>query len=586
MNRLLDALTPERWSGVNRALLAKAITELSYEEIISPDVTESGELTWRLTDGTFMARARRRIPGWWRVDPDSLRWSGDDFPDATSVLTQVLIDAGSDGTTVAQFIAELSSTLLSDARLTMSPHAAAEVVDMEPVAAEAELHGHPWIVANKGRVGFSVPDLSSYAPEMHRDVRLHWLGVDPNLADVSGLPHHTVVREQVGAADFSRLRSVAASGGLDPDTCVFLPVHPWQWANRVLPLHAGDIAHGRLVHLGEGPARYRPQLSLRTMTDIDRPDRRYLKLPVSVLNTSVYRGLPRDRAVTAPALTGWLQRVASDDSFLGETGLVLLGEVASVSVAHRTYESVPDVPYQHTEMLGAIWREPVAPQLRAGERALPLAALLHTDASGRSVVEELVQRSGLEPAAWCASLHQAVLPPLLHMLYRYGVVFSPHGQNCMIVHATGRPTRLVVKDFVDDLAISAQPLPEHAGLPDDVRTVLGDVTIPPATLVKYIHNGLLICVYRYLADIVDHRLGVPEGQFWALARTVVADYQRRFAAELSQRFTLFDLQAPTFPKLCLNRLRLFERGYRDDPDRPVIAAVGTVTNPLCPDRTR
>ena len=52
--------------------------------------------------------------------------------------------------------------------------------------------------------------------------------------------------------------------------------------------------------------------------------------------------------------------------FLRETGLILLGEVASVSVAHRAFERSTDVPYQHTELLGAIWRESVEGYLRAG----------------------------------------------------------------------------------------------------------------------------------------------------------------------------------------------------------------------------
>ena len=41
-----------------------------------------------------------------------------------------------------------------------------------------------------------------------------------------------------------------------------------------------------------------------------------------------------------------------------------------------------------------------------------------------------------------------------------------------------------------------------------------------------------------------------------------------------------DLDAPAFVKLCLNRVRLFERGYRDDPERPVASASGWIDNPL------
>lgn len=587
----LAALTPATWERVNCELLAKAITELLYEEVLDPRIVDAGRLRWELPGGVLTGSARRRALGWWRVEPDSLAWApidGDgprEPPDAAGLLATVLAERGVAAATVASFVSELSSTLLSDAALHTGGVAAAELVEREPVAVESELRGHPWVIANKGRVGFGIDDVLDFAPESGPEVRLLWLAADPRIADavsVTGLDHHTVVREQVGDEFYGVLRERAGRAGLDPDTCVYLPVHPWQWRNRIVPLHAAELARGGLALLGEGPARYRPQLAIRTLTDADHPKRRYLKLPVSVLNTSVYRGLPRERALAAPALTDWLSGVVATDQYLAETGLILLGEVAAVSVGHRTYEALAGVPYQHTELLGAIWRDPVQPYLRDGERAVSLAALLHVDTSGGSFVRALVSRSGLSPAEWLDRLHGAVLPPLFHVLYRYGAMFSPHGQNCMIVHRDGVPIRLVVKDFVDDLAICADPLPEHEGLPPDVRAALSDVTLAPGTLIKYLQNGLLIGVYRYLAEVMEDDLGLAEPDFWAAARDTLARYQARHADELAERFAMFDLQTPTFPKLCLNRLRLFERGYADDAERPVISAVGTVANPLAP----
>ncbi|AYY14611.1 IucA/IucC family siderophore biosynthesis protein [Actinobacteria bacterium YIM 96077] len=591
----LDSTT---WTRANRELVAKALTELMYEEVITPDIDDAGQLAVELPGGTLTGRATYRTLGWWRVWPGSLAWTPSgtgsdattgagrtpqDVPDAADLVARILARHGVGASTVAGVVAELAATLMSDAWQLARGQAAAKLLDLPPVFVESELRGHPWIIANKGRIGFGADDVLSYGPEAGTDVTLLWLAADPQIADVrnaAGLDHQGVVREQVGEHEFARMRERAAQAGLDPDTCVYLPVHPWQWSHRILALHAGELARRSLVPLGESGARYRPQLAIRTLTDVEHPERRYLKLPLSVLNTSVYRGLPRERALAAPALTEWLAQVVATDGFLQETGIVLLGEVASVSVAHPTYEAVPDVPYQHTEMLGAIWREPVDPYVRAGEQAVSLAALLHVDPEGKPFVQELIRRSGLQANEWASRLHGIVLPPLLHMLYQYGVMFSPHGQNCMLVHRDGVPVRLVVKDFVDDLAICSERLPEHDGIDAHVHDALEDVTIEAKTLVKYLQNGLLICVYRYLAEIMDDALGLPEGNFWASARAELAAYQQRFGAELSDRFALFDLETPTFPKLCLNRLRLFERGYADDPERPVIAAAGEVWNPL------
>jgi siderophore synthetase component len=593
----LDALRLQPWTRANRELLAKALTEFMYEDIIHPHVTDDGKLTYELPGGTVTARATQRSMGWWRVDPASLSWSprttasrghngpDDDLPDTAYVLAQILTAHGVEPATTAGMVAELMSTLLSDTWQVARGRPSAELTGLEPVLVEGELRGHPWIVASKGRIGFDAADFLSYAPEAGSDLRLLWLAADPSIASTRCVPHlehHQVVQEQVGAAEFERMRALAQLAGLDPETCVYVPVHPWQWSNRILPLHAGELARGTLIPLGEGLARYRPQLAIRTLSDLDHPERRYLKLPVSVLNTSVYRGLPRERTLAAPALTAWLTGLARTDPFLQETGVVFLGEVASVSIAHPAYEAIPGVPYQHTEMLGAIWRESVQPHLRAGEQAISLAALLHVDPDGDSFTGSLIKQSGLAVDEWFQHLHHAVLPPLLHMLYRYGTMFSPHGQNCMIVHRDGVPTRLVVKDFVDDVAICSEPLPELIDMDPQVRAALSDVTLEPKTLIKYLQNGLLVCVYRYLAEIGADSLGLSEASFWSLARRELEGYQRRFAGELSDRFALFDLETPTFPKLCLNRLRLFERGYADDAERPVIAAVGAVDNPLAP----
>jgi len=585
------------WDQANRELLAKAITELMYEEIIAPEIGGDGALRWALPSGTLTGTACHRELGWWRVDTASLRFDhasthGRDrqdastvsplaaVPDAATVLSEGLAAAGCGGATLAPYVAELSATLQADCVRLDGARPVAELLDESPVLVEAELGAHPWIIANKGRVGFSASDARQYAPEARQDVRLHWLAAGPGVAEIRGLDHHRVVREQVGDDEYARLRGRAVAAGLDPDRCAFLPVHPWQWTNRVEPLHAGELARGELAWLGEGVARYRPQLSVRTMTDLDHPGRRYIKLPLSVLNTSVYRGLPRERTIAAPALSGWLRSVVDGDPFLAETGLVLLGEVASVSIPHRTFEAMAGVPYQYTELLGAIWRESVDGYLRPGEQAVSLAALLHIDTDGASFAGALIERSGLRPDAWFAVLHEAVLPPLLHFLYRYGAMFSPTGQNCMLIHRYGVPQRLVVKDFVDDVALCSERLPEHDGLDPVAVAALADVTISAKTLVKYLHNGLIIGVYRYLAEIADDLLGLPEEAFWAGTRAVLRRYQARFAGELAARFTQFDLETLTIPKLCLNRLRLLERGYGDDPDRPVISAHGEVRNPL------
>ncbi|MFD6530782.1 IucA/IucC family protein [Streptomyces sp. NPDC060184] len=595
------------WDRVTAQLLAKMLGEFAYEEILTPlpqqpPVTTDGTgepYALLLDDGATLAfRARRGVYGSWRVDPASVRETprpddgggdadnppqGRPFRDPLLFLTRARGLLGLDGATLGHLVRELTSTLASDAHLAHTALGAADLADLGYAELEGHQTGHPWLVANKGRLGFSAGDAARFTPEARAATTLPWIAVSTRIAGyrgVSGLdtPDQLYAREldpSVRDAFEARL----AGRGLDPRAYVYLPVHPWQWDEWIVPLYAPAIAADDIVPLHDDGDLRLPQQSIRTFANVGCPERFTVKLPLSILNTLVWRGLPTERTLAAPAVTGWVQGLCDADPFLRDTcAVILLGEVASVTVEHPLYDRLPEVPYQFKEILGAIWREPLPPRLAAGERARTLASLLHTDPDGRAFTAELVERSGLAPRDWLVRLFAALLPPLLHFLYRYGTVFSPHGENAIVVFdERDVPVRLAIKDFVDDVNVSAHPLPEHATMPADVRAVL--LTEEPSFLTQFIHSGLFVGVFRYLSPLCEEQLGVPEGEFWSLVRAEVLRHHARFP-ELKDRFEMFDMLTPEIERLCLNRNRLLVDGYRDRPDRPHAAVHGVVPNPL------
>ncbi|MEU2858829.1 IucA/IucC family siderophore biosynthesis protein [Streptomyces mirabilis] len=538
--------------------------------------------------GSLSFRARRASYDSWRVDPASLTLTEEGaepcpFTDPLGFLTRARGTLEIDGATLGHVVRELSTTLAADARLHRDARTVAELADLGYAELEGHQTGHPWIVLNKGRLGFSATDAADWAPEARRATPIPWIAVHTTLATYRGVPSlhsaEQLYARELAPATRESFDGVLRARGLIPESYLYLPVHPWQWDDVVLPLFAPSVAAGAIVPLpSDGDLRL-PQQSIRTFLNVSHPDRHTVKLPLSVLNTLVWRGLPTERTLAAPAVTAWMHALRDADPFLRDTcGVILLGEVASVTVNHPVYDALPEVPYQYKELLGAIWREPVSRHLAPGERARTLAALLHTDPDGRAFTAELVARSGLAPNVWLRRLFAALLPPLLHFLYRYGTVFSPHGENAIVVFDDHDvPVRLAVKDFVDDVNVSADPLPEHATMPDDVRNVL--LTEPPAFLTQFIHSGLFVGVFRYLAPLCEEQLGVPEAEFWALVRAEIVRHQARFP-ELKERYEMFDLLTPRIERLCLNRNRLHLDGYRDRPERPHAAVHGTVPNPL------
>ncbi|GAA2147756.1 IucA/IucC family siderophore biosynthesis protein [Kitasatospora kazusensis] len=566
-------LTSEHWQRARRAMLAKTLGEFAYEELITPVADADGYLL-ALPGADYRFTARRGAYGSWRVDPASVRCSADPDADPLRFVQYARHALGLSGDTLGHLLRELTATLLADAHQLATELTAAELACLGHVELEGRQSGHPWIVPNKGRLGLSARDTADWAPEARTPQRLPWLAVHRSLAEYRGDP-------QLYARELDTLEPFRALLGDRADEYLLLPVHPWQWDEIVVPLFAPWIASGDIVPLpSDGDLRL-PQQSIRSFFNLSRPDRCTVKLPLSILNTLVWRGLPTELARAAPAVTAWIHGLRDGDPFLrDECRVILLGEIASVTVEHPLYGELPEVPYQYKELLGAIWREPLGRYLEPGERARTLASLLQTGSDGRALVAELVARSGLPARDWLRRLFAVMMPPLLHFLYRYGTVFSPHGENAIVVFdEQDRPVRLAVKDFVDDVNVSDRELPELAGLPAEAARVLPRK--PPQALNQYLHAGLFIGVYRFLAPLAEEQLGVPEEEFWTLLRERIMAYQRRFP-ELAERFELFDLFTPRIDRLCLNRNRLLLDGYRDRAERPFAAVHGQVDNALHP----
>lgn len=580
------------WRSAARALLAKCIGEFCYEGLLSPEPDPEGAAgRYRLDLGAsvcYRFHALRGDYGSWFVDADSLRRSEHGTVasphDALAFIQDAQAQLNLPGDTAGHLIRELAATLAADTALTRSAISSAQLAELSYAELEGHMAGHPWIVFNKGRFGFSASDALRYAPEARHKVRLPWIAVDTELAEFNSVRNLTSQRLYTSELDANtriRFGAELVRNGFNPARYWWLPVHPWQWDEMIQPLFGPEVAAGLIVPLGYADDEYLPQQSIRTFSNVTREDRYHVKLPLSVLNTMVWRGLPTERTIAAPAVTSWLLDIAAEDPYLrDECRVILLGEVASVAVRHPVLDRMPDVPYQYRELLGAIWRQPLPPHLEPGERARTLASLLHVDPAGKPFVVELVERSGLDGADWLDKLFEAILPPLLHFLYKYGTAFSPHGENAIVVYdAEDVPRRLAVKDFVDDVNISAKDLPELQNLPADVDGIL--LREMPDYLCQFIHSALFVGHFRYLSHLAEQHLDVDRGLFWGLVADRILDYQASFP-QLADRFEIFDLFTAKIDRLCLNRNRLLLDGYRDLAERPHIEAYGTVPNPLAP----
>jgi siderophore synthetase component len=581
----------DTWTKVNKKLIGKMLSEYMYEDMIRPEIlSENGEgieYSLQVTDSKhYHYIAQKRL-----FDSFDVKWTtvyiveNGGRKEADSAI-ELLVDLqgviGMSSETAGHLIKEMNSTLIADAHLLeKETKTSDELIHEDYATLEGYMTGHPWITYNKGRIGFGYDDYLAFAPEQQKEVQLSWIAVHKDLASfqsVEGLDYETLIAGELSEEDRIRFDKIIKQNGSEPSEYYFLPVHEWQWKNTLIQNFPEELAMGRIIPLGEGEDRYLPQQSIRTFVNRTNKDKHHVKLPMSILNTLVYRGLPSERTLIAPKVTEFIKGMAEKDPFLkDECRVILPGENASMNVNHRYYTQLKQAPYQYLEMLGTIWRESIYTYLEDGEQAITLAALLYEDHNNKPYVVSLIEQSGLDSEEWMKQFFKVAMDPLLHYLYQYGTVFSPHGQNTIVVLKDGKPHRLAIKDFVDDVNISDQDFPELQGLSTEFKAVLR--TEPPEGLTQFIFTGLFICHLRYLSNLLMNNQMMEEETFWGLLADSILNYQKRFP-QLQERFKLFDFFKPELTKLCLNRNRMVDYGYSDDDDRPHASEFGKVTNAL------
>ncbi|MFV2101066.1 IucA/IucC family protein [Micromonospora sp. LOL_024] len=268
-------------------------------------------------------------------------------------------------------------------------------VDSYVDSEQSLVYGHPHHPSPKWRSG-DPASWRRYAPELRSTFRLSWLAVPADLVAGDG-PFDELI---------APLDPPAAPAGHRP-----LPVHPWQLS--LVPPN-----DSRLRQLGTAGVPVRPTASVRTLyapaADL------FLKTSLHVRITNCLRKNARYELTGAVALTRFLATVPLP------AGIGLLAEPG--------YRSV-DLPGPD-EAYGTILRTGVREHLRPGETVVLAAALAATPLTVP------------DPFDWWRTYVDLLVPTVLRLWLRHGVVHEAHLQNVLVVlDPGGRPVRLLLRDL-------------------------------------------------------------------------------------------------------------------------------------------
>ncbi|WP_196841710.1 IucA/IucC family protein [Arthrobacter sp. CAN_A1] len=598
-------LTPERWTRANRHLLRKALAEFLHERILSPQRQSIGgngqsdpcgpaAYVLRSDDGSTAYSFTSRVLDLehWSVEDASIRCLRNGNAAALDVLcfiTEFRDTLGIREEMLPVYLEEISSTLAAHCyKQWRGQPAAAELAagvtgGTDPAAdfqaiERSMTEGHPCFVANNGRLGFGISDYRAFAPETGASVRLEWIAVHRSQAVFSssdGLNYAAHLESELGAELLLYFDAELRAQGADPAEYFLMPVHPWQWENKLTVTFAADIARQRIIHLGTGPDHYQAQQSIRTFFNTDFPEKSYVKTALSVLNMGFMRGLSPQYMLATPAINDWLRDLIRSDSALQQHGLTMISEIAAIGYHNSYYEtgSAKGSPYR--KMLSTLWRESPLPLLEDGQQLATMASLLHVDEAGRPLVSAFIERSGLEPTEWLRCYFEAYLVPLVHCLYRYELAFMPHGENVILVLDNGVPVRVVMKDIAEEIVVMGDRL----DLPEEVSRIRVD--IPDGEKALAIFTDVFDCIFRFLASLLVEDGKLSQEEFWGMAARVIHTYQREHP-ELADQFVRHNLFAAHFDLSCLNRLQLRNNQQMLDLADPSggLQLAGRLVNPL------
>ena len=585
-------VTPELWQKATSLLIKKAICEFSHERLITPKIIESNienRLGWNLysvaSDSEhiyYTFKAQLLALNHLNIDEASIQKYVDDQLVALDGLWFIKEFREQLGITKAQmpmYLEEITSTLYGSAyKLIKGNPTAKELATADFQTIEQSMtEGHPGFVANNGRIGFDSGDYRAYAPEAGNSFALLWLAGHKDRTVYAGtedLPYTTLIAQELDETTRANFEQQIAQKGFDPADYIFIPIHPWQWFNKLANIFAPEVAQGKLICLGYGPDQYLAQQSVRTLFNISNPHKFYTKSSLSILNMGFMRGLPLYYLGTAPEMAVWLEDLLLSDEYIQETGFEMLGEIASVSYVNPYYEEWgPHNDYN--KMLASLWRESPMSKINENQGLMTMAALLHIDHEGNALLPELIKVSGLNTDDWLRSYLKAYLSPLLHCFYKYDLVFMPHGENLILVTENGVPVKALLKDITEEAVI----LNPDFELPENLKRMYAPVAEDVKLLSIFI--DVFDGFFRFLSHILVAHMDYSEEHFWELIAENILVYQQKYP-EMQEKFEQYDLFAPAFKLSCLNRLQLNNHKQMIDLDDPTVLLqfVGTLENPI------
>ncbi|WP_272516957.1 IucA/IucC family protein [Providencia sp. PROV209] len=552
-------LTQKSWLAANKMMTKKLLTELTHERIITPILIGEDNYVFKIDSQQvrYHFKAKKYLLEHLDICLDSIKKykQEQEVPiDALELFIELFEFLEVDKSLLPIHVDEMISTLNSWAYKRTADRLNAEALihaDYQLIESTMD-EGHPVLVANKGCNGFDFIDSLKYSPECGAQQHVVWIAVYKEKATfsaISSLNYQDLIHSELSKEEISHFNEVLQQNEVLNEDYYWMPVHQWQWREKVLIRFAADIARKKIIYLGISSDSYKAQQSIRTLFNVSQPNKRYIKLAISIFNSGFMRGLSPYAMKTAPAVNESLDNIFSQDAYLIDKNFKLLKEVAAIGYRDTLFERVITEESPQKHMLSALWRENPYDKIDKNQRLMTMASLLHIDNHGTSFLIELIKASGLSGREWIREYLKRYLSPLLHLFYAYDVVFMPHGENVILIIEEDKPAGIFMKDIAEEVGI----LNHEGELPEAL--VERAYTMLDSEKIEHFWTESFDYFFRYMAVILDKNQCLDEDDFWRLVADNIHEYQEEHP-ELHEKYVRLNLFEPAFKQTCLNQQKV------------------------------
>jgi siderophore synthetase component len=552
-------LNKDSWIAANKVMTKKILTELTHEGIITPEHISHGDYVLNIeSQGVcYHFKAKKYLLAHLDISLASIKKYKDglEIPvDALDLFIELLEFIHIDKAILPTYVDGLLSTLngwvykRNGKRLSADKLIFADYQSIESTMDE----GHPAIIANRGCYGFDFIDSLVYSPEYMAKQKVVWIAVHKDKATfsaISSLSYQDIIQSELSTEEISYFNDIVHQQAVLSDDYYWMPVHEWQWREKILIRFSADIAKKNIIFLGMSVDEYFAQQSIRTLFNVSDPSKRYIKLAVSIFNTGFMRGLSPYAMKVTPGINEWLDNLCSQDNYLVEKNFKLLKEVAAIGFRDTLFEKVITESSPQKHMLSVLWRESAYDKIEKNQRIMTMAALLHVDKRETSFIVELIKLSGLSGHEWIKAYLDCYLLPQLHLFYAHDIALMPHGQNVILIIEENKPIGILMKDIAEEV-IFFNP---EGSLPEAVSQCTH--IVKDSLKIEHFWTEIFDYFFRYLAVILDKHDCLAENDFWQLTADAIFEYQALYP-EYKEKYEKLDLFKPTFKQYAINRQKM------------------------------